>query len=57
MHDQWLSAQRRSEVFTLPGLALAYDIADDTLLATVAHRDRLDAAITEMAADSVFTPH
>jgi hypothetical protein len=52
VHEQWLRAQRRSEVFTLPGLALAYDIAYDTLLATVARRDRLDAAITEMAAES-----
>jgi transposase len=33
---------------------LAYYIAYDTLLATVARRDRLDAAITGMA--TVFTP-
>ena len=56
MHDRWLRAQRRSAVFTRPGLGLAFDIAYDTLLATVARRDRLDAAITEMAADSEFTP-
>jgi transposase len=43
-------------VFTLPGLGLAFDIAYDTLLATVARRDRLDAAISEMAAASEFTP-
>jgi hypothetical protein len=43
-------------VFTLPGLGLAFDIAYDTLLATVARRDRLDTAITEMAAASEFTP-
>jgi len=55
-HDRWLRAQRRAQVFTLPGLALAFDIAYDTMLATVARRDRLDAAISEMAADSVFTP-
>ncbi len=55
-HDLWLRAQRRSAVFTLPGLGLAFDIAYDTLLATVARRDRLDAAITEMAAASEFTP-
>jgi transposase len=35
---------------------LAFDTAYDTLLATVARRDRLDAAIAEMAADSAFTP-
>jgi transposase len=55
-HDLWLRAQRRGEVFTLPGLGLAFDIAYDTMLATVARRDRLDAAITEMAAASEFTP-
>ena len=55
-HDLWLRAQRRSAVFTLPGLGLAFDIAYDTLLATVARRERLDAAITEMAAASEFTP-
>jgi transposase len=55
-HDLWLRARRRSAVFTAPGLGLAFDIAYDTLLATVARRDRLDAAITEMAAASEFTP-
>lgn len=51
-HERWLRAQH----FTLPGLALAFDIAFDTMLATVARRDRLDAAIGVMAADSAFTP-
>jgi transposase len=51
-HDRWL----RSQTFTLPSLQLAYDIAYDTLLATLARRDRLDEAITAMAADSMFTP-
>jgi transposase len=55
-HDQWLRAQRRSVVFTLPGLGVAFDTAYDTLLATAARRDRLDTAITEMAAASAFTP-
>jgi len=55
-HDLWLRAQRRNAVFTLPGLGLAFDIAYDTMLATVARRDRLDTAITAMAADSEFTP-
>ena len=41
---------------TLPGLQLAFDTAYDTMLATLARRDRLDAAITAMAADSAFTP-
>jgi hypothetical protein len=55
-HDRWLRARRRAQVSTLPGLALAFDIAYDTMLATVARRDRLDAAISKMmAADSVFT--
>ena len=39
-----------------PGLGLAFDIAYDTMLATVARRDRLDAAITEMAADQRVHP-
>ena len=52
-HDQWLRAQRRTEVFTVAGLGLVFDIAYDTLLA---RRDRLDAAIIEMAADSEFSP-
>lgn len=55
-HDLWLRAQRRAAVFTLPGLGLAYDTAYDTLLATVARRDRLDVAIAQMAADSAVTP-
>jgi transposase len=55
-HEQWLRAQRRSEVFTTPGLGLAFDVAYDTLLATTARRDRLDDAIAAMAADSEFTP-
>src|SRR3954469_19529083 len=49
-HDLWLRAQRRSAVFTLPGLGLAFDIAYDTLLATVARRDRLPAAVTRVGA-------
>ena len=55
-HDLWLQAQRRNPVFAQPGLGLAFDITYDTLLATVARRGRLDAAITEMAGDSAFTP-
>ena len=51
-HELWLRGQR----FTAPGLQLAFDTALDTVLLTVARRDRLDEAITEMAADSEFTP-
>ena len=50
-HDRWL----RSQHFDLLGLQLAFDVAYDTVLATVARRDRLDAAITTMAAESEFT--
>lgn len=54
-HDQWL----RSEA--LPQLSeratrLAFDESYETVLATRARRDRLDAAIDELAADSEFTP-
>ena len=55
-HDLWLRAQRRGALFTTPGLGLAFDTAYDTVLATLARRDRLDAAITAMAAASAFTP-
>jgi transposase len=49
-------AQRRGSVFATAGLGTAFDIAYDTMLATTARRDRLDAAIAEMAAASEFTP-
>ncbi len=52
VHDRWLRQQR----FELVGLQLAYESAYETMLATVARRDRLDAAIAVMAADSPFTP-
>lgn len=42
-------------MFTLPDLGLAFDFAYDGVLDTVARRDRLDTAITEMAANSEFT--
>ncbi len=51
-HERWLQSHR----FDTPGLQLAYDTAFDAMLATLDRRDRLDKAITEMAADSVFTP-
>ena len=46
----------RQGMSTTPGLGLAFDIAYDTPLAAVARRDRLDAAIAEMATASEFTP-
>ncbi|TQM01642.1 transposase [Pseudonocardia kunmingensis] len=55
-HDLWLRARRRQPVFDQPGLGLAFDIAYDTMPATVARRDRLDTAIAEMATESEFTP-
>jgi transposase len=54
-HDRWLQARRRDQRFDTPGLGMAFDIAYDTMLATVARRDRLDTAIAAMAADSSFT--
>lgn len=48
VHDSWLSAQH----FEGAGLPLAYD----TMLAAVNRGDRLDAAITDMAAHSAYTP-
>jgi transposase len=51
-HEKWLRQQR----FDQRGLQPAFDAAFDALLATVDRRDRLDAAIAELAADSPFTP-
>jgi len=52
VHDKWLRQQR----FDLAGLQIAYDTGYETILATLARRDRLDKAIMAMAADSSFTP-
>jgi len=51
-HLAWLRQQR----FDLVGLQAAFDAAYDAMIATVDRRDRLDAAIEEMAAGSEFTP-
>jgi transposase len=51
-HKQWLRTHR----FDVHGLQLAYDTAFDAMLACLDRRDRLDDAITAMAADSMFTP-
>ena len=50
-HGAWLRAQR----FEQRALQLAFDSAYETMELTVVRRDRLDAAIAEMAADSEFT--
>jgi transposase len=52
VHDVW---QRRQH-FDAPAVQLAFDSDYDTVLATGARRDRLDAAITTMATSSEFTP-
>jgi transposase len=51
VHDAWLRSQR----FVLPGRQIAYEAAYETVVSTTACRDRLDAAIEEMAADSSYT--
>jgi len=51
VHDVWLRAQR----FNSPGRQLAYDTAYETMIMTGDRRDRLDSAITAMAADSSYT--
>lgn len=50
-HDTWLRSQR----FELVGLQAAFDAAYEAMIQAVDRRDRLDAAITRMAADSEFT--
>lgn len=51
-HELWLRAQR----FDNPALQLSYEAAFDAMLACVDRRNRLDDAITAMAANSEFTP-
>lgn len=51
-HDVWLHQQR----FDHPAQQRTFDEALDAVLAATARRDRLDAAITAMAADSEFSP-
>ena len=50
-HDRWLRQQRLDN----PGTAMAFESEYDTVLSVSARRDRLDAAIAELAADSEFT--
>jgi transposase len=51
-HDAWLRRQR----FDSAALRLTFDSDYDAVLGVTARRDRLDAAIGELAADSEFTP-
>ena len=51
-HDGWLRRIR----FDQPGTAAAFEADYEQVQLTLARRDRLDAAITAMAADSEFTP-
>jgi transposase len=51
-HENWLRTHR----FGRPALQAAYDAALEALAATEGRRDRLDEAITGMAAASRFTP-
>ena len=51
-HDVWLRRQR----FEGSALQLTFESDYDAVLAVRARRDRLDAAIAAMAADSEFTP-
>jgi transposase len=51
-HDAWLRRQH----FAAPATRLTFESDYDAVLTAKARRDRLDAAITAMAADSEFTP-
>jgi transposase len=52
VHEQWLRGQR----FAQPGVQIAFDEAFEAVLSTLARRDRLDAAITRMAAAEPWAP-
>jgi transposase len=51
-HEQWLQRQR----FDAPARQLAFEDAVEAVLLTTDRRNRLDAAIEVMAADSSYTP-
>jgi transposase len=51
-HDRWLRQQRLHHPIT----RMAFESDYDAVLTVTARRDRLDAAIAELAADSQFTP-
>ena len=52
-HDAWL---RRQQLRRTQTTQLTFESDYDAVLAVKARRDRLDKNITEMAADSEFTP-
>lgn len=54
-HDMWLRHEALPQLTGRP-TRLAFDSDYEMVLAARARRDRLDAAIEEMAADSEFTP-
>ena len=62
VYSRWASldgqarAVAAAQRFDAPGLQLAYDAAFDAMVACVHRRDRLDEAITAMAADSRVHP-
>ena len=51
-HDRWLRQHRVGDL----AFTTAFDANYEAVLQSLARRDRLDAAITRMAADSQFTP-
>jgi len=51
-HDTWL----RGQAFANTATTMAFESDYDAVLMVVARRDRLDEAITTMAADNEFTP-
>jgi transposase len=51
VHETWL----REQHFVQRGIQLAFDAGLEAMLLTLDRRNRLDAAITEMAADSQYT--
>jgi transposase len=51
-HDAWLRGQRLSS----PAVQMTFDFDYDAVLTVAARRDRLDAAIAVLAADSEYTP-
>jgi transposase len=52
LHDAWLRRQR----FETAATRMAFESDYEAVLSVAARRDRLDAAITELAAGSEFTP-
>ena len=54
-YDAWLRHDAHPQL-TTRATRLAFDSDYETVLAVKARRDRLDAAIDEMTADSEFTP-